>query len=413
MMQRTLGMWPAIAGVCFLAAATVSAGGEAAGTAPAAPKPEQAAPAAGTAPGTAQRDVSLLLESKAAADRALRYLKGTQKPDGSWQGDPAITGLVVTAMVGSGQEDMGPESEIVGKALSYIRSFAKPNGGIYGNFYPSYTTSICAMALLEAGLPEDRDLLKKARSFLLESQADESQDIAKSDPQYGGWGYEKDASGAATHRPDLSNTQFALETLKNLEAVAQEDVAAAGTGQNAQTRTELAYDRAIVFLQRCQNLKAYNDQPWATNDGGFVYKPGESKAGEDDGGGLRSYGGMTYAGLKSMIYARLKKDDPRVVAAFDWIRRHWTVTENPELGEQGLYYYYLTMARALSAYGVEAVVDAQGRSHDWRRELVAQLLKVQRADGSWANTNGRWMEQIPDLTTAYCLLAIENASRKW
>jgi squalene-hopene/tetraprenyl-beta-curcumene cyclase len=316
-------------------------------------------------------------------------------------------------MVGSGQEDLSPKSEIITKALNYIRSFAKPDGGIYGNFYPSYTTSICAMALLEAGLPDDRDLLRKARSFLLDSQADESQDITKADPQYGGWGYEKNPSGAATHRPDLSNTQFALETLKNLEAVAQEDVAVAGTGQNAQTRTELAYDRAIVFLQRCQNLKACNDQPWATNDGGFVYKPGESKAGEDEGGGLRSYGGMTYAGLKSMVYARLKKDDPRVVAAFEWIRRHWTVTENPELGEQGLYYYYLTMARALSACGVETVVDAQGRPHDWRRELTAQLLKLQKADGSWANTNGRWMEQIPDLTTAYCVLAIENASHKW
>ncbi len=365
------------------------------------------------APAPPRRDVSLLLESKAGMDRALSYLRSTQKPDGSWQSDPGITGLVVTAMVGSGEEDYAPTSEIVAKALKYIRGFAKPDGGIYGNFYPSYTTSICATALLEAGHSEDRELLRKARTFLLDSQADESEDFAKTAPDYGGWGYERASAGRAEHRADLSNTQFALEALKNLESVAEEDTAAAGTGRDAQTRTELAYDRAIVFLQRCQNLKASNDQPWAANDGGFVYKPGESKAGEDEGGGLRSYGGMTYAGLKSMVYARLKKDDPRVVAAFNWIRSHWTVTENPELGEQGLYYYYLTMARALSAYGVESVVDTDGRAHDWRRELVGQLLKVQKADGSWANTNGRWMEQMPDLVTAYCLIAIENATHKW
>ena len=361
----------------------------------------------------APRDVSLRLESEAAVKRALNYLKADQREDGSWQGDPAITGLVVTAMVGSGSDEFGPHSEIVTKGLGFIRKSAKPDGGIYGQLYPTYTTSICAMALLEAGLPQDKELLKKARTFMLDSQADESEDVTKADPQYGGWGYEKDASGQATHRPDMSNTQFVVEALKNLEATAEEDVAAAGTGQGAQTRTELAFDRAIVFLQRCQNLKSVNDQPWAQNDGGFVYRPGESKAAEEEEGGLRSYGSMTYAGLKSMVYARLKKDDPRVVAAFDWIRKHWTVTENPSLGDQGLYYYYLTMARALSVYGEETITDAGGKAHDWRGELVGQLLKVQKADGSWANTNGRWMEQMPDLVTSYSVLSIENATRKW
>ena len=144
-----------------------------------------------------------------------------------------------------------------------------------------------------------------------------------------------------------------------------------------------------------------------------MYRPGESKAGSTPDGGLRSYGSMTYAGLKSMIYARLDRNDVRVLAAYDWVRRHWTVEENPGLGQQGLYYYYLTMARALNAYGEEAIVDAGGRAHDWRRELVSQLLKVQRADGSWVNENGRWMEQIPELVTAYSVLAVEHATSKW
>jgi squalene-hopene/tetraprenyl-beta-curcumene cyclase len=360
-----------------------------------------------------RRDVSTLMEGKAALRRALAHLQSTQKEDGSWQGQPAITALVVTAMLGSGEEGFDAAGPAVSRGLAYIRSFAQPNGGIYDRGYASYSTSICAMALVEAGLPQDKALLARARAFLLGAQADESEDLTPQDVSYGGWGYESEPGKEPAHRADMSNTHFAIEALKRLQEVAEEDVPEAGAGQQAGTRTELAYGRALEFLARCQNLKAVNDQPWAGNDGGFVYRPGESKAGETAEGGLRSYGGMTYAGLKSMIYARLSKDDRRVAAAWDWIRRHWSVAENPGLGDQGLYYYYLTMARALAAYGEDVVVDAAGTAHDWRAELFGQLLKVQQADGSWVGANGRWMEQMPDLVTAYCVLAIEQAMAAW
>jgi squalene-hopene/tetraprenyl-beta-curcumene cyclase len=373
---------------------------------------------AGTRP--SRRDVSMLMESRAAVARALDYLAGRQEDDGSWMHDPAITGLVVTAMVGSDLDGYGADGPPVARALGFVRGQARPDGGIYARFYPNYTTSICAMALVEAGTPPTDPILRRARAYLLGMQADEAEGVGADDPQYGGWGYEPNADGEGMHRADMSNTQFALEAIHALEAIAEEDAAAAGTGEGAQTRVELAYDKAIRYLSRCQNLKATNDQPWAANDGGFVYRPGESKAGEaeseDEGeetNGLRSYGGMTYAGLKSMVYARLKRDDPRVVAAWGWISRNWSVTENPGIGQQGLYYYYLTMARALNATGAEQIVEAGGKAHDWRVELTQQLLKVQRADGSWFNENGRWMEQIPDLVTAYSVIALEHAMRGW
>lgn len=358
------------------------------------------------------RDVSLLMESQAAVRRALRYLESTQRENGSWKDDPAITALCVTAMVGSGQEEYMASSKPVTRGLDYVRGFAKPDGGIYDKFYASYSTSVCAMALLEAGLPEDRQLLEGARAWLLDAQADESEAFHPDSPQYGGWGYEDDPTRDAMHRADMSNTQFAIEAIRNLDDLAAADEALGSSGE-AQARTELAYDRAIAFLQRCQNLESHSDQPWASNDGGFVYRPGESKAGATPEGGLRSYGGMTYAGLKSMVYARLSRDDPRVAAAYDWARMHWSVTENPGLGQQGLYYYYLTMSRALDAYGEEVIVDARGQQHDWRAELVSQLLKVQRADGSWVNENGRWMEQMPELVTAYSVIAIGHATQVW
>ena len=86
-------------------------------------------------------------------------------------------------------------------------------------------------------------------------------------------------------------------------------------------------------------------------------RAGQSQAGSieetlDDGtkvSRLRAYGSMTYAGFKSYLYADLKPDDPRVSAAYDWIRANYTLDENPGMGGNGLYYYYHTFAKALDA----------------------------------------------------------------
>ena len=349
------------------------------------------------------RDKSLLLESRAGVRRALKYLEGAQRPDGSWQGHPAITALVVTAMISSAQEEFGPESKPVRRGLECIRGFCKPDGGIYDKFYPSYSTSFCLIALVEAGRAQDEERVRRARRFLLELQADEQEGFSRDDPQYGGWGYEKHASGQGMHTADMSNTQFALEALKVVEEAEQkraEESEEARAPERAKTKQ--ACEKAMRYLRRCQN-----------HDGGFIYRPDESKAGRTAQGSLRSYGSASCAGLKCMIQTGTDRDDPRVRAAFDWIRNHWSVRESPGLGQQGLYYYYQTMARALDLYGEEIIVDAQGECHEWRAELVDQLLKVQRADGSWVNENGRWMENIPDLATAYSVLALGHATRSW
>jgi squalene-hopene/tetraprenyl-beta-curcumene cyclase len=168
-------------------------------------------------------------------------------------------------------------------------------------------------------------------------------------------------------------------------------------------------------------LGEINDQAFArgATEGGFIYSPanaGESKAGSEDLDGrsaLRCYGTMTYAGFKSMLYAGLNRDDRRVQAALDWMRKHWTLTTNPNMPEaqsrQGLFYYYHVFGRALDAYGAPIIKDDTGREHAWRQELVEQLAKAQKPDGSWANDADRWMEGLPALTTAYSLLALQAA----
>jgi squalene-hopene/tetraprenyl-beta-curcumene cyclase len=72
---------------------------------------------------------------------------------------------------------------------------------------------------------------------------------------------------------------------------------------------DLNWSAAIQFIQRCQNLPTHNPEKWASDDpqnkGGFIYAPGESKAGQTNlpSGrvALRSYGSMSYAGLLSYI----------------------------------------------------------------------------------------------------------------
>lgn len=110
-----------------------------------------------------------------------------------------------------------------------------------------------------------------------------------------------------------------------------------------------------MFLSRTQMDERINDQPYAkgSRQGRFVYatvenaqsvegRAGQSMAGTmeetlSDGtkaSRLRAYGGMTYAGFKTYIYAELPRNDQRVTAAYDWIRRNYSVTENPGMGAE-------------------------------------------------------------------------------
>ena len=121
---------------------------------------------------------------------------------------------------------------------------------------------------------------------------------------------------------------------------------------------------------------------------------------------------MTYAGLKSFLYAGVGKDDPRVKAALDWIRRHYTLEENPGQKDAGLFYYYHVFAKAMDALGEDLFEDAKGIKHDWRKELFETLKAKQADDGSWANKNGAFLENSPELATAFALLSLSYSTLK-
>ncbi|HWH70628.1 MAG TPA: hypothetical protein VNT26_14665, partial [Candidatus Sulfotelmatobacter sp.] len=267
---------------------------------------------------------------------------------------------------------------------------------------PSYNTSVSLTALVLANRPEYQPAILKARKFIMGLQTDLNEPGRIDSPFDGGIGY-----GMQDKNPDLSNTSLALEALYlSKQYVKDHHLEEAG---------DLNWQAAIHFLQCCQNLPASNAEPWASNDpqnkGGFIYAPGRSMAGETNlpSGrvALRSYGSMSYAGLLSYIYADLKRDDPRVAAVMDWLRGNFTLEENPGMGPQGLFYYYHTLAKALTLYGTETVETSAGRNVKWREDLALKLINLQRADGSWANENGRWFEKDPALVTAYALIALD------
>lgn len=332
--------------------------------------------------------------------RAESYLRSVQGEDGSFSPyvGPAVTALVATGLMRNGRTPIDP---LVGDSLDYLLGFVQEDGGIYGegSMYRNYETCVAIQCLRVASDfpgadPKYSVPLAGAERFIKGLQWDEEEGHDSSSPSHGGAGYGRH------RRPDLSNTSYLVDALKSL-----------GRDGN-----DPAMQRALAFVSRAQNLETeHNNTAFAAkvNDGGFYYTPaagGSSQAGETDEGGLRSYGSMTYAGLKSMIYAGVGPDDARVLAATQWIERHYSLDENPGMRpgmeKAGLYYYYHTFAKALAATGEPAVVDADGVEHNWRAELVAKLAAEQGADGSWINTNEKWLEADPNLATAYALLAL-------
>lgn len=323
---------------------------------------------------------------------AIGFLKTSQSDDGSFSGQfgPGVTALVTTGLLKNGRTVNDP---MVQRALKYLTSHAKPDGGIYmkGTTYRNYETCLAIMCLSEANEGGRYDkLLDGAEHFVRGLQWDEEEGHGIESLSHGGAGYGKHG------RPDLSNTSFLIEALKSTGASADDP----------------AMKRALAFVSRTQNLETeHNTSPFASKveDGGFYYTPaagGQSQAGETANGGLRSYGSMTYIGLKSMLYAGVGPEDPRVKAAYEWAQKHYTVENNPGMGTAGLFYYYHTFAKALAAIGDAKIVDENGISHDWRAELTAKLASTQLKDGSWVNENERWLESDPNLVSGYCLLAL-------
>ena len=354
---------------------------------------------------------------KSAIDKGANWLVDHQNsdgsfglalPDGKYISDAGVTSLALYALAICPRKYREEDGPYISKAVEYILSQKREGGGIYekGQGLRNYKSSMALLALdaLDAGRTKKRysaeivALREYISTLQLSEDSAPAYDRDDHPRAYGGIGYGGD------RRPDLSNTQMALEALKAGDLAEDSEV----------------FRRVQTFLARCQNRKESNDfldgaEHRSTEDGGFFYYPGESKAenreNPDGSVSYTSYGSMTYAAVKSLIYAGLSKDDPQVKAAVDWIRQNFTVKENPGMatpkspsrGQMGLVYYYAVMARTLEVLGDKTIVDGSGNEREWARELAAELLERQRPDGTWTNPVDRWWEGDPALVTSYAV----------
>ncbi len=364
----------------------------------------------------AQGNLSLRLEIEHAIGKGVAFLKKQQDPKtGAWSetDQPALTAMAVAAIAGDpslANTSPAKYPTEIKKGLEFIVSKRKSDGGIYGKGLATYNTSLSMMALMQGGDSSNDAVIRSARKFLINQQSDFDA-RGKTDNVFdGGIGY-----GGTYAHSDLSNTHLALEALHYSKQYLSDTAAGAG-------EFDLDWGAAIEFVEKCQNsektVKTLGKE-YALNEkdrGGFVYFPGDTKAGEEEMPGgkiaLRSYGSMSYAGMMSFIYADMDKQDPRVKAAFTWLQQNFSIDENPGLKSQGLYYYYHTMAKALTLYGEETLVLQDGSKIKWREKLALKLFDDQQRDGSWINQgSSRWWEDDPTLVTAYAVLALEHIHR--
>jgi squalene-hopene/tetraprenyl-beta-curcumene cyclase len=355
-------------------------------------------------------NVSLRNEVKHAIQKGWSWLEKNQDTNGFWStpDHPAVTALVLTSyrlQPGVMEEKSEPNS--VKKGYAYVMSCVHADGGIYRKDLPSYNTSVALTALVLGNHPEFQQAIVNARKFIIGLQADMGEPGKLDTPSDGGIGYAK-----SDKRPDISNTSWALEALYLSKNYVKD--------KNLPETADLNWEAAIHFIQSCQNLPSHNTESWASDDpqnkGGFIYAPGQSMAGQTNLASgkiaLRSYGSMSYAGLLSYAYADLKLDDPRVKAVMEWLRTNYTVDENPALGAEGLYYYYLVMSKALALYGADTFQTRDGRTVKWREDLALKLLNLQHSDGSWVHSDARWWEKDPILVTAFSMIALEMAYKQ-
>ena len=345
-------------------------------------------------------------ETRAALAKGAAWLAAQQQADGHWAlaDSPALTGLSMWALQNT---DPAAYQAAIDRAMVFILTSVQEDGSIWrqpamqrkGGGLANYNTAVCMTALHALGRPELVPVIQNARTYLAKMQ------YLDGGAYGGGMGYDADQGRPYT---DLSNSYMAYEAMRLTQDV--EDLRAAG-----EPKADLDWKAAQEFLAQVQNLKGVNTNSYASDSaddqGGFAYSPGAgaSTTNADGKVTLRSYGSMTYAGLLALIYAQVDAQDVRVQSAKDWAARHWSLDENPGMGQEGLYYFFNVLAKSLAAAGDETLTLPDGRTVVWREEVARKLLALQKPEGFWVNENNRWWEADPNLVTAYTMLALATA----
>ena len=335
--------------------------------------------------------MNILVIAALAIDVAIgngaKYLVSRQAEDGHWSDPqmPALTALPMWALCSADRK--AEHAAEIARAAKFVLATQRPDGGFYvpkpgrgGSGLGNYNTAVCLSALYDSNAAPKTALLR-AREYIASSQ------LVGDDTMAGGFGYDK---LSRRRYADLSNTSYAMSAMAKTASL--EEFRTGGK------KADLDWDKALKFVQNLMETEG----PEA---GGAAYNQSTPQAGTTTNSQgkvhLRAYGSMTYAAVLSMCSAKLDRGDPRVRQSLEYLAKFWSVDENPGMGNQGLYYFYDIMARALSAAGVETV-----GGHAWKKELSEKLMSLQKPDGSWYNDNNRFWEADPVLCTSFAVLVL-------
>jgi squalene-hopene/tetraprenyl-beta-curcumene cyclase len=216
----------------------------------------------------------------------------------------------------------------------------------------------------------------------------------------GGFGYDKNRNRDYT---DLLNTYYSVQAMALTQGVEE-------SRPKGEKKASVDWDGVRTYIEKMQNKPDTGEE----NAGGFFYKPGESKAGitnVNDKVVFRSYGSITYTGIMALIYSDVSRDDPRVISALDWASKHWSLEENPNMGNQGLFFFYNILSKSLNAANVNVITTSDKKHVAWRQQVAEKVVstqKVENGKGYWLNDTGRFWENDKVLDTAYALLTLES-----
>jgi len=362
--------------------------------------------------------VKKLIETYEAASD---WVVGQQQSSGAWMTgpagkaaeSPAYTGLIVASLGSAPGALKAKYKPAVDKAVGYLISKINADGSVgegpTGTFVKTYATGIALMGFASVERTDKvANAIRGAQAYLRQNQLKEGKDA-------GGIGYGDDKpDGTKTTIANLSTTGFSAE----------------GMHQSGLPQDDEFWKLVVKYVRKCQNNSETNNDPEFVaelkskglvvgNDGSLYYStvadPKAQKVGTKkvaDKESIAGYGAMTYDGIKTYLYAGLKKDAPEVKAAISWVRNNYSVEVHPGFPFdaaqrqhlRGLYHYYLVMSRALDAYGENPFETFDGKKHDWAREIAGELVKSIKESRMWKNDNAAWFEGDPLLTTSYVLV---------
>jgi squalene-hopene/tetraprenyl-beta-curcumene cyclase len=328
---------------------------------------------------------------------------------------PSLTPLVMETLMSGAQRE--GSAEACRKGAAYLAGLVNPdssiNAGEYGLGYPLYTSAMAAIILTKCGTPEFMKARDAWLKIVRERQLTEALGWRPSDAEYGGWGFsikppvppQPGRRKEIFHESNLSATIFGIGALRVCEVPGREEALA----------------KALIFEKRCQNFS--DDRPLSIfDDGGFFFIPNDEAqnkggvAGMEPDGTVRfnSYGSMTADGIRALVRCGMLPDSPRVKAALDWLAKNFSVEHNPgrfagpdrEVLRDATYYYYCwSLAHALNALNVDEIETPQGKVK-WAEALADALVKRQRPDGSWVNSQTDAKEDDPLISTSWAAAAL-------